>query len=181
MNFQRIAMAGLLGLAAASVWPTAQAQDIAAAEPGIVPMDPRSMALLSEAPQAPPVSPAIRTDEHGTRYVSGGVSLEERELMSEMARGFPLRIVSARPDSALVPGIGVDIRDARGRQVLALSEAGPVIYVALPPGRYKLTLNNGGAVQTRQISVAGGQQREVSVFWAGQPEEYALLQALHGF
>lgn len=161
----KIGAAVVLSLVLAGGWTAAGAQDPAASEELPVPVEPRAAALLAEEPQAVPEPPAIAADEHGTRYLSGGVSLEERDQMREMARGFPLRITSARPDSALVPNIAVAIADARGRQVLAVPEAGPVLYVNLPPGNYRISVIKDGQVESRKVNLIGGQQREAAFFW----------------
>jgi hypothetical protein len=129
--------------------------------------EPEALAL-GEQPQELPQPPAITQDQHGTRYLSGGVSLEERDAMRGMARGFPLRIVSAAPQGSLVADVDIAIRDTRGREVLAVLGAGPVVYVALPPGRYKVELNNDGKVASRQVVVSRGRSQEVAFFWPGE-------------
>jgi hypothetical protein len=125
--------------------------------------------ILGAQPQKPPMPPAIEQDRHGTRYLSGGVSLEERDFMRDLAGGqFPLRIVSAVPQGNLVPHVDVAIKDARGREVLAVPDAGPVIYVALPPGKYKVDVNNGGQVSSRHVTVSRGKAQELAFFWPGE-------------
>ena len=126
-------------------------------------------------PQAIPAPPTVQADAHGTRYVSGGVSLEERDLMRDLARGFPLRIVSARSDGSLVPNVALAISDGRGRSVLEVSDVGPLVYVAVPSGSYRVKVTRRGATETRQVTVGGGHQQELAFFWRAEREEYALL------
>jgi len=157
MRVQSIVSATLAGLALSAGWAGAQAPsvDVTMRAPSVVP-----------APQelAPP-APAFGETGNGTRYLSGGVSEEERQVMRELARSFPLRITSAEPPGHLVPGIDVAITDSRGRPVMELADAGPVVYVMLPNGKYKVSLRNGGQIETRQVSVAVGKQQELAVFW----------------
>jgi hypothetical protein len=162
-NLRKIAAAAL-GLALAGGGSVASAQDqdrsAVANEPEVF--------VLSTQPQALPPAPAIEQDQNGTRYVSGGVSQEERDLMRDLARGFPLRIVSAAPQGNLVSDVAIAISDTRGRSVLAVEDAGPVVYVALPPGKYKVNVNNGGRVVSRQVVVARGRPQELAFFWPGE-------------
>lgn len=158
----KIGAAVVLSLALAGSWTAAWAQDPAASEELSSPIEPGAPTMQ---PQATPEGPRIVADEHGTLYVSGGVSLEERDQLREMARGFPLRITSARPDAALVPNVAVAISDARGRQVLAVPEAGPLLYVNLPPGNYRISVIKDGQVESRKVTITGGQQREAAFFW----------------
>jgi len=156
MRLQSIVPAMLAGLALSVGWVGAQgpALDETVSAPSGLP-----------APQAAPPSPAIGEAGNGTRYVSGGVSEEERQLMRELARSFPLRITSAEPPGSLVPGVDVAITDARGRRVMELADAGPLVYVMLPNGSYKVTVRNGDQIKTRQVSVAAGKQQELAFFW----------------
>lgn len=85
--------------------------------------------------------------------------------MRELARAFPLRITSAEPPGSLVPGVDVAITDSRGRSVMELVDAGPLVYVMVPNGSYKVTVRNGDQVKTRQVSVAAGKQQELAFFW----------------
>ena len=169
----RIGALVLFSLALGVASPPAGAQDAAVIPPDATSRDPLPFAA---PPQATPAPPTIQADAHGTRYVSGGVSLEERDLMRDLARGFPLRIVSARPDGSLVPNVALTISDSRGRPVLEVSDVGPRVYVAVPPGSYKVKLNRARATESRSVTVGGGQQRELAFFWRGQREEYTLLQ-----
>jgi hypothetical protein len=163
MNPEKIAAAALLALVVAGAWPLARAQGLTAAEELALPPAPSA----PSAAEPLPAPPAIAQGEKGTRYLSGGISLEERQAMSQLARGFPLRITSARPDSALVSGVGVRISDSRGRDVLAVPEAGPLVYVSLPPGKYTVSMSKDGQVESRRVILAAGQRRELAFFWQG--------------
>lgn len=130
-----------------------------------VPSPDGNMPAPGSLPAPEVVSPAIGEGGNGTRYVSGGVSEEERQLMRELARAFPLRITSAEPPGSLVPGVDVAITDSRGRAVMELVDAGPLVYVKLPSGTYKVSVRNGDQIKTRQVSVVAGKQRELAFFW----------------
>lgn len=154
MRLQSIVPAMLAGLALSIGWADAQGPSFG-----------ENMPARSGLPAPELASPAIGEAGNGARYVSGGVSEEERQLMRELARAFPLRITSAEPPGSLVPGVDVAITDSRGRSVMELVDAGPLVYVMVPNGSYKVTVRNGDQVKTRQVSVAAGKQQELAFFW----------------
>jgi hypothetical protein len=66
------------------------------------------------------------------RYVSGGVSLEEREAMKAMAKDFDLKLVFAMASGEYLSHILVVIKDAQGNTLLSKESQGPWFFVKLP-------------------------------------------------
>lgn len=63
----------------------------------------------------------------------------------------------------------VKLRITNGRQVtmLELDGAGPLTYVELPAGNYKVTAVHEGQSQTRQVSIGKGGQSNLHFHWKG--------------
>jgi hypothetical protein len=69
------------------------------------------------------------------------------------------------PANAYTANVPVELTDARGNRVLALPDAGPLLYVAVPDGRYTVTAEVDGVVKSQQVTVSRGQGRQVVFHW----------------
>lgn len=88
-------------------------------------------------------------------YVSGGIGADGREQMQTL-RGLynlHLRFAEARSGSYLT-GISVTIETAGKKATFGpYEDCGPLLYVSLPPGHYKVIARNAGATQTKTLQV----------------------------
>ncbi|MGF1644375.1 MAG: hypothetical protein ACFCUJ_12065 [Thiotrichales bacterium] len=99
-------------------------------------------------------------------YRSGGVGLEERAEFAREAGQYNLRLEFSRArDGAYFADVNVTIRDRAGKTVLALDQAGPLLYVALPAGTYRVQAVRNDV--RKQASVQVGKRPARSIFtWA---------------
>ncbi len=112
-------------------------------------------------------TPASQTSS-GIAYLTGGVSLEERDAIRERANDYNLWIWLARTGSGyFLAGVKVSIEDARGQPVLETVTDGPWLLARVPPGRYTIRADQGDAATT--VSV-GGSGHTVSVLRFPGPE-----------
>jgi hypothetical protein len=90
-------------------------------------------------------------------YVSGGVGSDARDTMRAMARRFNVRlnVVSAKTGEAL-SDVDVSVADDRGTLRLRVRTEGPLLYMRLPRGHYRITAAYRGVMQT--LSVRAGAQ-----------------------
>jgi hypothetical protein len=108
-------------------------------------------------------------------YVNGGVGADEQAAMRSLAGEFPLRIVfSEGKDNEFLADVPMMISDAGGNSIFALRGAGPMLYVMLPQGRYKVSAEFGGVIQTQQVEVAGGKSRDMHFHWQKNGSEPGL-------
>jgi hypothetical protein len=99
-------------------------------------------------------------------YLNGGVGLDERATMRGVAKEFPLRVMfSEGKDGAFLADIPIVILDSSGNSILALSRAGPMLYVMLPQGRYKVSARFKGVTRTQQVSLAGNDGKDLLFHW----------------
>ena len=111
-------------------------------------------------------SAPVVEQQNGIRYLSGGVGLEERDEMRAAATGFDLRLMfSGARSGEFIAGVDVVIRDAQGRDVLVVPNAGPLLYAALPSGTYRVTAQSEGRTQTRTVTVQNGRLAESHLTW----------------
>ncbi|MEO8037650.1 MAG: carboxypeptidase regulatory-like domain-containing protein [Betaproteobacteria bacterium] len=107
---------------------------------------------------------------HGTTYLNGGVGKEEESAMHRMAKEYPLRITfSERKNDEFVVDVPVTIYDAHGKTVFELPKAGPMLYVKLPEGKYKVRARYEGRVESRTVDLAGAGGKNLYFHWTDKP------------
>ncbi len=92
----------------------------------------------------------------GIRYLTGGVSEEERDAIREQANGYNLWIWLARSGSGyFLSDVKVNIVDARGQPVLDTVTNGPWLLARVPSGRYTIRTDQSDAATTVSVGAAG--------------------------
>jgi len=101
-------------------------------------------------------------------YVNGGIGLDEQAAMHRLAKAFPLRVVfSENKNRQFLADVPMMISDASGRPIFELREAGPMLYVVLPQGRYKVSARYKGVIQTHEVTLAGKDGQDLHFHWDG--------------
>jgi hypothetical protein len=99
-------------------------------------------------------------------YLNGGVGLDEQATMRGLAKEFPLRIVfSEGRDREFLADVPMEISDSSGNPIFQLRSAGPMLYVMLPQGRYKVSARFKGVTRTQQVTLAGNDRKDVLFHW----------------
>ncbi len=106
-----------------------------------------------------------------TTYVNGGIGETEQATMRRIAKEFPLRIIfSAQRDGEFVADVPVVITDAHGNPVFELSKAGPMLYVILPNGKYKVSSRFKGLTESQETTLTGKDGEDLYFHWKGKPK-----------
>jgi len=107
--------------------------------------------------------PVERT-QGSVRYLTGGVTIDERDALKQVERQYPLTIEVASPGAW--PGhdpyqakVRVDIRDVQGASVLQTVTDGPFLLVALRPGRYTVTAEINGRQSQQTVDIGSAPRR----------------------
>ena len=112
------------------------------------------------------VDPVIVETFVVTTYMNGGVGNDEEKLMHRIAHEFPLRLTfSERKDGEYIANVPVVIFDARGNPVFELPNAGPMLYVMLPDGKYKVSARFKGLTESQEVELNGKQGRDLYFHW----------------
>jgi len=109
-------------------------------------------------------------------YLNGGIGREEVEAMRLQAKHFSLQILfSQGKHGTLLTDVGVHIADGKGNPVFRKKSVGPMLYVDLPAGEYKVTGVYQGHKQAHKISIVkGGKSQRLILNWAADAAEETL-------
>lgn len=136
-------------------------------------MNPSTPLLVTLAGVALAVSPIVAGAQAGISvqtenpiYLNGGIGEDEADAMRGRAAEFPLRLIFAEgPQNVFTANVPLAIVDERGNPVLALRDAGPMLFVMLPAGRYTVIAESDGIRKTQQVTLDRGRGREVVFHW----------------
>jgi len=97
-----------------------------------------------------------------TPYLNGGIGKDEADAMRRVAPDFALRLTFAEgANQEFTANVPVVITDAKRNPVSVLADAGPLLYVGLPPGRYTVSAQDNGVTRAQRVTLAGKGGRDV--------------------
>jgi hypothetical protein len=112
------------------------------------------------------VQTAIAVQTQNAIYLNGGIGEDEAHAMRGRAAEFPLRLIFAEgPQNVFTANVPLAIVDERGNPVFALRDAGPMLYVMLPAGRYTVIAESDGIRKTQQVTLDHGRGTDVAFHW----------------
>ncbi|WP_434519038.1 carboxypeptidase regulatory-like domain-containing protein [Pseudomonas sp. NFX1] len=104
-------------------------------------------------------------EQNGVRYLQGGIGQDEANALRK-TKGYDLHIeLSTGAEGKFQSGASVDIQSAQGQPVLSVTDVGPLLFVQLPPGHYKVTGNAEGETVQQQVVVDGKAPATVNLHW----------------
>lgn len=90
---------------------------------------------------------------NGVPFMTGGVGLNERAVMKNMAGHYNVRLVFATISGAYLTDVKVVIHDGNNRTLIDKESNGPWFFVDLPKGRYSVTAIHSGTKETREAAL----------------------------
>lgn len=104
--------------------------------------------------------------QNGITYLSGGIGEDEARAIGQ-AQGYNLHMTFAiGPENKYVPDVDVTVQNASGQTLLTLNEAGPLVYVQLPPGKYSVVATRNGEERRDSAEVGSGAARKLVFHWS---------------
>ena len=98
------------------------------------------------------------------KYITGGIGDEERNTLKEAKDKYNLSVVSAARTGEYVGDTRLIISDQQGRELLD-TEAGPLFYAQLPPGKYVVEAESRGQARKRQIIIGENKPSHIHFSW----------------
>ena len=100
------------------------------------------------------------------RYLSGGIG--DDDPLQALTGDYNLQLVFATQGSGeYLADVKVTLVDARDRVVLETVSAGPLFYVSLPAGTYRVTAEFGGKPLRKTVTLGDRRQQRVNFYWPG--------------
>lgn len=125
-----------------------------------------TLAISLPAQPAAAQDAALQQGEfQGVSYLSGGVSLEEREQLFFTAADYNLRLLFAEKGGSYLSDTEVVVTTRDGRKVLELIAQGPFVFARLPAGEYRVAATNAGKQQVRDLRLSTKGQRQAAFYW----------------
>ncbi|NBA98405.1 carboxypeptidase regulatory-like domain-containing protein [Pseudomonas sp. R5(2019)] len=141
LTLSGVALIGLAGLPAAVVQ--------AACEGAV---DPSSVHLQQQ-------------QQNGITYISGGIGMDESCAIQQV-KGYNLHMTfSTGSENKYVSGVNVAIQSAQGKEVLNLTNAGPIVLTQLPAGKYFVVAQRNGKEVRNAIDISDGGVRTLNIHW----------------
>jgi hypothetical protein len=109
--------------------------------------------------------------QNGINYLNGGVGQEEQAALRDRRGDYNLLLTFATKQSgAFRSDVQLDIMDAKGASLLSAANTGPMFYVRLPAGTYRISAAAEGKVFKRTVKVGAG-QKEITLHWENDSPE----------
>ncbi|MGB8920043.1 MAG: carboxypeptidase regulatory-like domain-containing protein [Pseudomonas sp.] len=126
--------------------------------------------VMSQAANLEPVDSAgvqvQQQQQNGINYLSGGIGLDESKAIQQTP-GYNLHMTySVGMQNEYAANVDVTIEKASGQPVLTLNQAGPLVYVQLPPGKYIVRATLNGQERRDVTDVGSGTARNLVFHWS---------------
>ncbi|WP_223488531.1 carboxypeptidase regulatory-like domain-containing protein [Pseudomonas sp. A-RE-19] len=127
--------------------------------------------VINAASLEPVDSSAVQVQpqlQNGITYLSGGIGEDEAKAIQQ-TKGYNLHMTfSTGPQDEYVPDVDLVIQKAAGQTVLTVSQAGPLVYVQLPAGKYTVVATHKGEVRRDTADIGSGAARNLVFHWGGE-------------
>jgi hypothetical protein len=115
---------------------------------------------------ASPSAFALTTNTaNGIAYLTGGVTLDERQEMADQRKNFSLLLKLAAKSGKYLGDSSVTVTNAKNSVVFEGTTDGPWLFMNLPAGNYKVTVKNADVSQSQKISIGKNARRDVTMYW----------------
>lgn len=109
---------------------------------------------------------SVSAQDTSGNYQNGGIGKEQVDRMDQNMKAYDLRLTfSEGPTNAYITGLQLKIYNAKGEEVFALANAGPLTDVKLPPGHYRVVADFGGVQRSGNVDVQTGKHASLNLHW----------------
>lgn len=99
-------------------------------------------------------------------FLSGGVGVQEREILKEMGKDYPLKLIFSNKKGEYLSNVMVRLLDHTNHPILVTLSNGPWLFINLPAGTYHLeaTVREDRKIISG-IEISEGRRNIISVTW----------------
>lgn len=125
--------------------------------------------LLAEGVDEAAKYNAASVSPEGISWMSGGIGGEAREEIRKSAAAYNVHLVFSHQNGSYLSGIPFTVTRQDGRQIFSGISEGPLVYLKLPQGPYRIAAEIDGAWQRRRLQ-AGGPGRSTAMMFVARGE-----------
>jgi len=103
----------------------------------------------------------------GIPYLSGGIGLDEREMLRSVEKEYNLHLTFALTEGNYLSDVEVLITDTKGRTAVATISQGPWFFTKLPAGTYRIRATMHGQSLEQVVQVTQHKQTRRVFLWKG--------------
>jgi len=105
-------------------------------------------------------------------YINGGIGQEEADDMRLHAGEYNLRLYfSEAKQGRSISDVTVTVTDKKGNVKLEVADAGPMLFVHMENGVYKITSQHNGVILTKTVKVLNRKGVNVHLNWKSSPAD----------
>jgi hypothetical protein len=93
---------------------------------------------------------------HGVKYITGGVGIEERDLLKTAYKDYNLKLVFAMTSREYLASIKTVVSEPGGKTIFETVTDGPWLLARLPEGHYMVTAYYHQKEEAAQVDVGKG-------------------------
>lgn len=118
--------------------------------------------------------PIATPEDAAISYVSGGVCIDEVELMKSIANNFPLEVVLVEKSDEYekenyIADVRVVITDIKKeKKFLDVHTDGPFLLVNLPDNRYLITAEHNSVSKEYKVNIDNKKHKRIVFLWPAQ-------------
>ena len=101
----------------------------------------------------------------GIPYASGGVGVEERAKLENLAKNDNLELSFALLNKEYLGGANIVIKNDKGDEVLKATSDGPLFFTKLPDGKYTVEATARGKTMTQVAQITDKGQSRLYFAW----------------
>lgn len=115
------------------------------------------------------ISNTVYADEMSTEqpvYINGGIGQEEADDMRANAGQYNLRLYfSEAKQGQSISDVAVTVTDKKGNVKFDIADAGPMLFIHMENGTYKVVCQHNGVAYTKTVKVANHRGVNVHLNW----------------
>ena len=113
----------------------------------------------------------VATTANGIKYMTGGIGEEEAAAIRQMAKNYSLNLVFSEGGGGKITGVNAVIYNTQGEVVFRIQGANPLLYVALPSGKYRVVASYEGQKQGYVFELDATTNKKLILNWKNSIEE----------
>lgn len=122
-------------------------------------------AAASSFAQTPTADEFLTGTKGSIDFATGGIGEEQQKAVKALAGNYNVLITFANKNGEYRANVGATVLDKGGEMVFDIDGAGPLLYVKLPQGTYRINVRSDAGNKTKNISVPPLGKREVAFTW----------------